>query len=79
MGTIEIILLCMGLLLIVQICVIVKYSYSLRSIEKMIRECRHPFFIQEIKEGEKLLSLEKKVDLVLEEMMSLTDKNKNTP
>ena len=73
MDTLGILIFLVVILAIGQIFVGVKYLKILKSVEKMVKECSHPIFTQDINRRETLAAIEKKVDRILEEMMKGKD------
>ncbi len=62
-------ILILGILALGQIFVGLKYLYTLKSVEKAIRECSHPIFTEDITRMGTVYAIEKKVNKILEEMM----------
>jgi len=83
MDTLSTLVLFLAILAIAQISVGLKYLKILKSVEKMVKECSHPIFTQDINRRETLAAIEKKIDRILEEMMkdnvTLTKASSPTP
>lgn len=82
MNTVGTLVLFLTILAMVQIFVGLKYLKILKSVERMVKECSHPIFTQDINRRETLAAIEKKVDRMLEEMIKLPEnikRVKNSP